>query len=66
MLRSNQVLSILLLIGTVLCSIPTGAQGPNLGWVEWDSSNQVLFPEPGPGLVSRTYPDGSGQEHRHL
>jgi hypothetical protein len=50
-----------LIAGTAMmfCAAQAGAQAPDLGWVHWDSSNQVLFSEPGPGLISRTSPDGS-------
>jgi hypothetical protein len=45
----------------VFCSTSCGAQSVNLGWVYWDSSNQVLFSDFGHGLVSRMFPHDSSQ-----
>lgn len=62
MLRAIRFSSLLLLsIGITLLSTQAGAQALNSAGVRWDSTNQVLFFEPGPpGLVVRSNVDGNG------
>ena len=62
MLRAIRVFSLLLLsTGITLLSTQAGAQALNSAGVRWDSTNQVLFLEPGlPGLVVRSDVDGNG------
>jgi hypothetical protein len=63
MLRAIRIVSLLLLgTGMTLLSTQAGAQALNSAGVRWDSTNQVLFFEPGPrGLVVRPSADGNGR-----
>jgi hypothetical protein len=64
MLRAIRRFSLLLLLetGITLFSAQAGAQALNSAGVRWDSTNQVLFFEPGlPGLVVRSHADGAGR-----
>jgi hypothetical protein len=62
MLRAIHIVSLLLLsAGITFLSTGAGAQALNSAGARWDSTNQLLFLEPGqPGLVVRSNRDGNG------